>query len=186
MVSVSLNLLSEELNDMNEKPPSTATAFFRQKFEQFKQLSAQGGEEFAWETMLEGYTERQRRQMGHYIDNASLADGFRKAIPAFRQIGMEMDVVDISTSTIDGALEIQRTCPALKLYQEYGFAKPCHVICEMDVEATRRAFPGMRGEILCAQADGACVCTFKYERNSSADREQIPPQELAKAPSTHT
>ena len=166
---------------MNEKPSSNGTAFFCQKFEEFKQLSAQGGEEFAWETMLEGYPERQRRQMGHYIDNASLADGFRKAIPAFRYIGMEMDVVDISTSTIDGALEIQRTCPALKLYRDYGFARPCHVICEMDVEATRRAFPGMRGEILCTQADGACVCIFKYERNSSDLRKQVPPQEPAKA-----
>ena len=152
---------------MNEKSLSAATALFRQKFEQFKQLSAQGGEEFAWETMLEGYPERQKRQMGHYIGNASLAEGFRKAIPAFRQIGMEMDVVDISTPTIDGALEIQRSCPVLTLYREYGIAKPCHVICEMDVEATRRAFPGLRGEILCTQADGACVCIFKYERSSS-------------------
>jgi predicted ArsR family transcriptional regulator len=166
---------------MNEKTSSNRTGLFCQKFEEFKQLSAQGGEEFAWETMLEGYRERQKRQMGHYIDNASLAEGFRKAIPAFRHIGMEMEVVDISTSTIDGALEIQRTCPALKLYREYGFARPCHVICEMDVEATRRSFPGMRGEILCTQADGACVCIFKYERNSLDAPEQVPPQEPAEA-----
>jgi predicted ArsR family transcriptional regulator len=166
---------------MNEKPQSTTTALFRQKFEQFKQLSAQGGEEFAWETMLEGYPERQKRQMGYYIDNASLAEGLRKAIPAFRRIGMEMDVIDISTPAIDGALEVQRTCPALTLFREYGFAKPCHVICEMDVEATRRAFPAMSGETLCTQADGACVCIFKYERDSSDSREQGPQQEPAKA-----
>jgi hypothetical protein len=169
-----------EFNMMNEKPRNAAV-LFRQKFEAFKQFSAQAGEEFAWEKMLAGYPERQKQQMGHFIDNASLADGFRGAIPGFRQIGMEMEVVDISTATIDGALEIQRTCPALSLYREYGLARPCHVICEMDVEATRRAFPGLRGEILCTQADGACVCIFKYERKSSNAQEQVPPPQPATA-----
>lgn len=164
---------------MNEKPRNAAV-LFRQKFETFKQLSAQAGEESSWEKMLEGYPERQKRQMGHFIDNASLADGFRKAIPGFREIGMEMDVVDVSTPTIDGALEIQRTCPALSLYREYGLARPCHVICEMDVEATRRAFPGIHGEILCTQADGSCVCIFKYERRSSHVQDQVTPLEPAK------
>jgi predicted ArsR family transcriptional regulator len=79
-------------------------------------------------------------------------------------MGMEMDVVDISTPSTDAVLEVQRTCPVLDVCAEYGFARPCHVICEMDVEATRRAFPEIKGEILCTQADGACVCLFKYER----------------------
>jgi predicted ArsR family transcriptional regulator len=79
---------------------------------------------------------------------------------------MEMAVVDISTSSSDAVLEVQRKCPVLDLSAEYGFARPCHVICEMDIEATRRAFPGIQGEILCTQADGACVCVFKYERKT--------------------
>jgi hypothetical protein len=164
---------------MNEKRRNAAV-LFRQKFETFKQLSAQAGEESAWDKMLVGYPERQKRQMGHFIDDASLADGFRKALASF-PIGMEMDVVDISTATIDGALEILRTCPAISLYREYGLDRPCHVICEMDVEATRRAFPGIRGEILCTQADGASVCIVKYERKSSHAQEQVPPPEPAKA-----
>jgi hypothetical protein len=36
----------------------------------------------------------------------------------------------------------------------------------MDVEATKKAFPGTSGEILSRQADGACVCIFKYERKA--------------------
>jgi hypothetical protein len=36
----------------------------------------------------------------------------------------------------------------------------------MDVEATKTAFSdsGMKGGILARQADGDCVCIFKYER----------------------
>lgn len=145
-------------------------ALFRQKFETFKHLAAQGGNQFAWEKMLEGYPERQKKRMGSYIDAASLAAGFQNAIPAFRQMGMEMDVVDISSPSVDAALEVQRTCPFLGLAAEYGFTRPCDIICEMDVEATRRAFPGLTGEILCTQADGACVCVFKYERKRSTEQ----------------
>ena len=79
---------------------------------------------------------------------------------------MEMEVVDISTPNTDAALEIQRKCPVLGISGEYGFARPCRVICEMDVEATRRAYPNMTGAILSTQADGACVCVFKYEREA--------------------
>ena len=151
---------------MSDQKPDFSP-LFRQKFETFKKLVAEGGDQFAREKMLEGYPERQKKQMGAYIDASSLATGFRNAIPAFRQMGMEMEVVDISTATADAALEVQRTCPFLRLSAEYGFTRPCHVICEMDVEATRRAFPEITGEILCTQADGACVCVFKYERKQS-------------------
>lgn len=146
------------------EPTRDLTALFRRKFETFQQLAAQGGDEWAREKMLEGYPERQKKQMGAYIDTNTLAAGFRKAIPAFQQMGMEMEVIDISTLSSDAALEVQRTCPFLSLSAEYGFTRPCHVICEMDVEATRRAFPGIQGDILCTQADGASVCVFKYER----------------------
>jgi predicted ArsR family transcriptional regulator len=148
---------------MNDKKPDLA-AIFRRKFEVFQQLSTEGDEEFVREKMLEGYPERQKKRMGLFIDRAPLAAGFREAIPLFRQMGMDMDVVDVSTPSTDAALEIQRTCPVLDMCAEFGLARPCSVICEIDVEATRRAFPGMEGEILCTRADGACVCVFKYER----------------------
>jgi len=47
-----------------------------------------------------------------------------------------------------------------------GIEKPCSIICDLDVKATKEAFPGMKGNILCSQADGACVCMFKYEREA--------------------
>jgi predicted ArsR family transcriptional regulator len=145
-----------------------AEEMFRRKFARFGTLVAQMAEESAWEKMLEGYPERQKRHMGALIETGTLAEGFTKAIPLFKQMGMEMEIVDISNGHVDAVLEVQRTCPVLSLCREYGFAKPCHVICELDIEATRRAFPGMKAEILSRQADGACVCVFKYERELPA------------------
>lgn len=143
-----------------------ATAMFRDRFDRYAALSAERGHEHAWETMLDGYPERQRLRMGPLIEGVPLADGFAKAIPLFRSMGMEMEVIDVSNAGTDGVLEIQKACPVLSLCREYGLTTPCRVVCEMDVEATRRAFPGMTGEILARQADGACVCVFKYERRS--------------------
>ena len=141
---------------------------FRSKFDTFVRLSEEMGERRAWDKMLEGYPERQKKHMGPLIENSTLAEGFTKAIPLFKQMGMEMEVLDISTQGVDAALEVQRNCPALSLCKEYGLSRPCRVICEMDIEATRRAFPGMNGEILSRQAAGACVCVFKYERKAQA------------------
>jgi predicted ArsR family transcriptional regulator len=146
------------------KATTRAEEMFRQKFARFGELVTTMDEEQAWEKMLEGYAERQKQHMGAFIEKATLAEGFTRALPFFTQLGMDMAVFDISTPGVDAVLEVQRTCPVLSLCQEYGFAKPCRVICELDVEATRRAFPGMQGEILSRQADGACVCVFKYER----------------------
>jgi hypothetical protein len=145
-----------------------AEEMFRQKFARFGKLVTAMAEDRAWEKMLEGYPERQKQHMGAFIEHATLAQGFTRAIPLFKQMGMDMEVFDISTRHVDAVLEVQRTCPVLSLCQEYGFAKPCRVICELDVEATSRAFPGMTGEILSRQADGACVCVFKYERKVAA------------------
>lgn len=136
----------------------------KKKFEQFKQLKEELGEEKAWEKIFEGYPERQRKNMGQFIENATLAEGFSKAIPFYKQIGMDMEVVDISNNDIDAVLEIQKTCPVLSVCKDYGFEKPCGLICELDVRATREAFPGMKGAILSAQANGESVCLFKYER----------------------
>jgi predicted ArsR family transcriptional regulator len=146
-----------------------AEEMFRQKFAQFRELTTAMPEERAWEKMLEGYPERQKKHMGAFIAHATLAEGFTKALPLFTQMGMDMAVFDISTPHVDAVLEVQRTCPVLSLCQEYGLSTPCRVICELDVEATRRAFPGMQGEILSRQADGACVCVFKYERHRPAE-----------------
>ena len=68
----------------------------RMKFEQFKKLQAEFGEEKSWEKIFEGYPERQKKNMGQFIDNHSLAQGFSMAIPLYKQIGMDMEVIDIS------------------------------------------------------------------------------------------
>jgi hypothetical protein len=136
----------------------------RKKFVRFRELSEQHGESVAWETMLEGFPELQKERMGPMLAMPTLAEAFRTAVPVFEAIGMEMDVVDISNHGVDAVLEIQRICPWLEVCREFGYEIPCHVICELDMEATRRAFPDMKGEILCRQALGSPVCIFMYER----------------------
>jgi len=143
-------------------------AMFRKKFETFRKITNESGEKKAWEMLFAGYPERQREHMGAFIKDCSLYEGFSKAIPIYRQIGMDMQVVNISNKGTDAVLEVQRICPVMDLCKEYGFEKPCHIICEMDVEATKAAFAdqGMTGGIVATQVDGNCVCIFKYERPS--------------------
>ena len=139
---------------------------FKKRFGAYKQIMDEKGEQPAWDTLFQGYPERQKELMGSFIDNCSLAEGFTKAIPFYKKMGMEMEIVDISNNGKDAVIEVQKTCPALTLCKEYGFEKPCRVVCEMDVEATKIAFAAdnMQGGILSRQADGNCVCVFMYER----------------------
>lgn len=145
---------------------SDGRGIFRKRFATFKQLAQELGEKDAWKKMFEGYPELHKKRMGHYIDNDTLASGFSRAIPEFKKGGWDMEVVDISNRGMDAVIEIQKVCPALGVCRDYGYAKPCFLVCEMDGEATKKAFPDMQGEILCRQADGACVCAFKYERKA--------------------
>jgi len=137
---------------------------FKKKFETYKSIMEKDGEQKAWDTLMEGYAERQKKNMGPFIDNSTLAEGFTKAIPAYKMLGMDMAVVDISNNNMDAVIEVQRTCPVMDMARDYGFSKPCKVICEMDVQATKDAFEGMKGGIIASIADGDCVCIFKYER----------------------
>jgi len=155
---------SNSPHDTKAKISMNPLDLFRKKFETYKKIMDESGEKKAWDTLFQGYPERQRKNMGSFIKDNTLAEGFAKGIPFYRQLGMEMEIVDISNNNMDAALEIQKKCPAMNIAKEYGFDKPCHVICEMDVASTKAAFPGMSGSILCRQADGDCVCIFKYER----------------------
>jgi hypothetical protein len=147
----------------------------RKKFSQYRKLTEAHGEDVAWETMLEGFPEIQKKRMGPMLAMTTLAEGFRAAVPYFNAVGMEMAVVDISNRGRDAALEIQRFCPWLDVCREYGFEIPCHVICEMDMEASHRAFPEMKGDILSRQALGSPVCIFKYERPAKTHAGTAPP-----------
>ncbi len=139
-------------------------ASIHEKFTTFKTLSAESGEGAAWETMVTGLKAEEQKRMAPFVAKSSLAEGFKIGIPFFASMGMEMDIVDISNRGSDAALEIQKYCPYLEISKEYGFETPCHIVCEMDIEAIRRAFPEMNGEILARQAAGSSVCIFKYER----------------------
>lgn len=155
------DLRMEDILNINE---SKALNLFRNRFIRYRKLVAEIGDEAAFEKMMEKYPEQQKALMGAFIDNATLAEGFKKPIPLLRLMGFVTEIVDISQNGIDATLEIQRVCPALSLAKEYGFETPCHLLCEMEQEAARRAFPGMKASILSKQAEGACVCVFKYER----------------------
>ena len=141
---------------------------FREKFAVYRKVLDESGEKKAWDTLFDGYPERQRKNMGKFLEkHPTLAEAFMDAVAPYKQIGMDMEVIDISNNTTDGVLEIQRICPCLKcgIHAEFKFDKPCNVICEMDVAATQAAFPGRKGAILSRMADGDCVCMFKYERD---------------------
>ncbi len=142
----------------------------RSKFSRYRELVPEYGEARTWEMLLEGFPELQRQRMGPLLQLPTLAAGFRLAIPAFSAIGMEMEVVDISNRGIDAVLEIQKYCPYLDLCREFGVETPCRLVCELDMEASHRAFPEMSGEILCRQALGSPVCIFKYERPANSGR----------------
>ena len=141
-----------------------AMEIFKKKFETYKKIMDKEGEQKAWDTLMEGYPERQKQNMGRFIDNDTLANGFTQAIPFYKQMGMDMAVIDISNDGMDAVIEVQRVCPVFDLAKEYGFDKPCKVICEMDVAATKKGFGNMSGGIIASKAAGDCVCLFKYER----------------------
>jgi predicted ArsR family transcriptional regulator len=138
--------------------------FFRKKFETFNELRKKMSKKEAWEKMLEGYPERQRKSMGQYIDNNTLYEGFTKAIPAYKAMGMDMKVVDISNKGIDGIIEIQHVCPYIEMAKEYEVKDPCHLLCDMDIEATRKAFPEMNARYIARQSKGDSVCAYLYQR----------------------
>lgn len=155
------DLRMEDILNINE---SKAISLFRNRFTRYKKLANEIGDEAAFEKMMEKYPEQQKALMGAFIDNATLAEGFKKPIPLLKMMGFTTEIVDISQNETDATLEIQRVCPALSLAKEYGFETPCYLLCEMEQEAARRAFPGLKASILSKQAEGDCVCVFKYER----------------------
>ena len=148
---------------------------FRNKFETYRRVMGESGDQKAWDILFEGYPERQRQNMGSIIKDKSLAEGFTSAIPAYKKLGMEMEVHDISDADMDAVIEVQKVCPVMDMAREFGFDKPCHVICEMDVAATKAGFKGqgMKGGIISCKADGDCVCIFKYERPRSRIRAAV-------------
>ncbi len=161
-------------NSANQPEDSTsmvsqsAKAQLRVRFEQFAKLRAEYGTPRALEMLREELPERQKKLMGPLIAGVPLAEGFRRAIPIFEQLGMDMEVVDLSTHCQDAVLEIQRVCPYRELAAEFGLPTPCQITCDLEVEAIQEAFPELKGKILSKLASGDCACLFKYEREASS------------------
>ncbi|MBE9060626.1 L-2-amino-thiazoline-4-carboxylic acid hydrolase [cf. Phormidesmis sp. LEGE 11477] len=153
-----------QMADILQLDESKANNLFRKRFVRYQKLAAELGDDAAYEAMLKHYPAQQKALMGAFIDDNSLAKGFQKAIPLLGLMGFKTEVVDVSQHNTDAALEIQRVCPFIGLAEEYGFDTPCTLFCEMEQEAARRAFPGLKAEILSKKAEGNCVCVFKYER----------------------
>src|SRR4051794_16522775 len=148
-----------------DDPTTSARTRFKNKLQTYLDLVETAGEDAAFEAALEGYPERQKAQIGALIDDADLAAGLTKAVPMLAAMGIEMDIVDVSNDGVDAALEILKTCPCLEASEACGLPEPTSSLCRLDVEASRRAFPGMNVSALSRRVDeGACVCVFKYER----------------------
>ncbi len=158
-------------NSTSEVSPS-AKARLRARFEQFAQLRAKYGTARAIEILREGLPERQKTLMSPFIAGVSLAEGFRRSLPIFEQLGMDMEVVDLSNQGKDAVLEIQRVCPYRQLAAEFGLSSPCQITCDLEVEAIQQAFPELKGRILSKLAMGDCACLFKYEREANSTATQ--------------
>jgi hypothetical protein len=141
-----------------------AMDMFRKKFEDYRRICDTEGPQKAHDFLMQGYADRQKKSLGPYIENNSLFEGFSKANPIYAQLGMVMEAVDISDSGMDAVIEVHHVCPFLDMAKEFGFERPCPIICDLDIEATIDAFDGFRGKTISCKADGDCVCIFKYER----------------------
>lgn len=170
------DLRMEDILSLDE---SKTMNLFRNRFKRYQKLTEEMGEDAAFEKMMEKYPEQQKVLMGALIDDNSIAEGFKKSIPLLQLMGFITEIVDISDCDRDAALEIQRVCPALSLAQECGVDSPCRVLCEMEQEAARRAFPGMKAEILSKRSEGASVCLFTYERPAQTVQESVQPLGIA-------
>ncbi len=137
---------------------------FRKKFETYSKISAEQGEDKAKEVLMDGYPERQKKNMGPLLDNMTLYQSYEKGIPIYESFGMKMKPMDISKDDIDGLIEVHFVCPYMDMAKENGVRRPCTVICEMDMEAQMIAFPDIKAKLISCQADGDGVCIMKYER----------------------
>lgn len=124
------------------------------------------GHEQAFETLMEGYPEKQRRLMGPYIQGSSLADGFRQVREVFAQIGVRAEIVDASTADEDAAIEVLTVCMCRNACEEIGMTQPSSLLCELDFAATQRAFPEISVDVHHRVVDGAFACVFRYSRSA--------------------
>jgi hypothetical protein len=152
---------------MTVTDPDKARAFRQAqcgRLERYLRLRQERGEDAAREELLEGYPELQRAKMGPLITGVPLIEGFQKAVPMFAAIGVTEEVVDVSSGPADAVLEIAITCMCCDAAADLGREDPGPVLCELDFEATRRAFPELSVRAERQQARGDKLCVFRYSR----------------------
>lgn len=130
----------------------------------YLQRRDQIGHEAAFEELLLGYPELQKRLIGPRIANQSLSEGFSSGKTAFEKLGLIDDFIDVSTDAIDAVIETLLTCMCENAMKDCGVTEPCSVLCALDQEAARRAFPEMQIQQLRKKVDGAPLCIFYWAR----------------------
>ncbi|MEV6850902.1 L-2-amino-thiazoline-4-carboxylic acid hydrolase [Actinoplanes sp. NPDC051411] len=148
---------------MTDDKRAQAREMLAARLARFRELREQHGEEKAREILLEGYAERQAARMGPLITGRSLAEGFGLALPKFEAMGFLEEAIDVSADGEDAVMEACRTCMCVDAAEDLG-VEPEPVLCDLDFEATRRAFPQMRIEALRRRAEGHRLCVFRYAR----------------------
>ncbi|RKS77042.1 hypothetical protein BZB76_2411 [Actinomadura pelletieri DSM 43383] len=132
------------------------------------ELRAEQGPERAREAMLDGLPEKQAARLGPAVAAGSLAEGMARALPWLAAAGLVHEVVDDSRPDEDAAIEIALTCTCVTAAEELGLAaaETEPLLCDLELEATRRAFPRLRVRALARRAEGARVCVFRYSRDT--------------------
>ena len=156
---------------MTASDPEKARAFRRtqcNRLERYLRLREERGEDAAREELLRGYPELQRAKMGPLITGVPLIRGFEKAVPLFAAVGVAEEVIDISTGETDAVLEIAITCMCRNAAADLGQEEARPVLCELDFEATRRAFAELSVRAERQQTAGDQLCIFRYARPRAA------------------
>ncbi|HEY7199106.1 MAG TPA: transcriptional regulator [Candidatus Dormibacteraeota bacterium] len=144
--------------------PQAFRAALGRRLATYLDLRARVGPEAAMDAVLRDYTDRHRARMGPLIEGVPLVEGFARARPRFAALGFEQEVADVSTEGNDAVIEMNRECVCRVGAEACGLREPIDVLCELELEATRRAFPEMRATALHRQVHGASLCVFRYER----------------------
>jgi predicted ArsR family transcriptional regulator len=122
------------------------------------------GHEAAFEELLAGYPGLQQKLMGPRIAGRSLSEGFSSGKAAFARLGLIDDFIDISTTQSDAVIETLLTCMCENAMHDCGVSEACSVLCALDQEAARRAFPDLQIQQLRKKVEGAPLCVFYWAR----------------------
>lgn len=143
------------------------------RLRRYHELRERLGPERAREAMLEGFPEKQAARLGPALKEADLARGLARALPWLEAVGLVHEIVDDSRPGEDAALEIAFTCTCTTAAAGIGIApeRAEPLLCDLELEATRRAFPELDVRALAHRTEGKRVCVFRYRRDKKPGRQ---------------